>query len=241
MLNSGPRGAALVQKSHGPPVSSARRESSLRPGRVGHAENERRAPFGCVVLLPHPNDAISTEARDGSSAPPDWEETVGRFDLAGDRAAYAHYLGRLLGFYEPLEPSLDHFLQELPGFDLESRRKAPLLQMDLAWLGVDARLLPRCAVLPRVSTRASALGVLYVIEGATLGGRVQLGRLGERLGISRAAGAAFLGCYGDDVDAQWQAVRDTITVATVDEAAVLEAIGGACATFEALDGWLRDP
>ena len=169
------------------------------------------------------------------------EETVGRFGLAGGRAAYARYLGRLLGFYEPLEPPLDRFLRELPGFDPASRRKAPLLQTDLAWLGVDARLLPRAEELPRVSTRAFALGVLYVIEGATLGGRVQLRRLGERLGISRAGGAAYLGCYGDDVDAQWQAVRDAITVAAIDEAAVREAIRGACATFDALDGWLRTP
>jgi heme oxygenase len=169
------------------------------------------------------------------------EETAGRFARAHDRAGYARYLGRLLGFYEPLEPLLDRFLRELPGLDLESRRKAPLLQTDLAWLGVDARLLPRCEELPSVSTRACALGVLYVIEGATLGGRVQLSRLGEPLGVSRAGGAAYLGCYGNDVDAQWQAVRDTIAAAAIDEAAVREAVRGACATFEALDGWLRSP
>jgi heme oxygenase len=168
------------------------------------------------------------------------EEAVGLFQ-ANERAGYERYLGRLLGFYEPFEPALEDALGDLPGLGLEERRKTPLLHQDLTWLQVDTRGLPRCRELPRFSTPARALGGLYVVEGATLGGRVQLRRLRDSLGISPTAGAAFLGCYGDDLNARWQSARETIAACARKETAVRMILAGASETFEAFGRWLRIP
>jgi len=157
------------------------------------------------------------------------------------RAGYGRYLGRLLGFYEPFEPLLEQGLGTLPELGMEARRKAPLLHRDLAWLEIDPRRLPRCRQLPRFPNRARALGGLYVIEGATLGGRVQLRQLADSLGVSPAAGAAFLSCYGDELAARWAAARAVITDGAGEETAVREIVDGAAVTFEALERWLRTP
>lgn len=158
-----------------------------------------------------------------------------------ERAGYERYLGRLLGLYEPLEPLLERGLGDLRGLSWDARRKTPALQRDLSWLEVDTRRLPRCTNLPCFSTLAFALGGLYVVEGATLGGRAQLRRLERSLGVSPAAGAAFLGCYGDDVDARWQGTRAILAAAATDERVAREIHAGATATFEAFERWLRTP
>lgn len=166
------------------------------------------------------------------------EAAVGLFNPR-ERGGYARYLGRLLGLYEPLEPLLERVLGGVPGRGWVACRKTRALQRDLTWLEVDMGGLPRCNDLPCLPTRAYALGGLYVVEGATLGGRAQLRMLGDSLGVSRAAGAAFLGSYGEDVDARWQTTRSTIVAAAIRDRAEPEILAGACATFEAFDRWLR--
>jgi len=168
------------------------------------------------------------------------EHAVGLFGL-GDRTGYELYLGRLLGFYEPFEPLLENALGERSGLGLEDRRKTPLLHQDLTWLAVDTCALPRCQLLPRFSTRGSALGGLYVVEGATLGGRELLRRHGTSLNVSPRSGAAFLGCYGDQVGERWQAIRAVIAAAAAHETDTTELVEGAASTFEAFARWLRTP
>lgn len=168
------------------------------------------------------------------------EHTVESFGL-GDRTGYELYLGRLLGFYEPFEPLLENALGESLGLGLEERRKTPLLHQDLTWLAVDTCALPRCHLLPRFSTRASALGGLYVVEGATLGGHVLLRRHAAALKVSPGAGAAFLGCYGDQVGERWQAIRVVIAAAAAQDTVTTELVEGAASTFDTFARWLRTP
>ncbi len=161
------------------------------------------------------------------------EHAVESFGL-GERSGYELYLGRLLGFYEPFEPLLERAL----GTNLEERRKTPLLQQDLTWLAVDTCALPRCHRLPEFSTRASAIGGLYVIEGATLGGRVLLRRYGASLKVTPGSGAAFLGCYGDQLGERWQATRAVIAAAAAHET-VTALVEGAASTFDTFAHWLE--
>jgi heme oxygenase len=88
-------------------------------------------------------------------------------------ADYQDWLGRFLGLYDPL------------GLSMLSRDHTCRLVDDLVALGTDPRELPRAssALLPDLPTLAHALGALYVIEGATLGGRLILpfsvGKVGQ--------------------------------------------------------------
>jgi len=81
------------------------------------------------------------------------------------------------GFCDALErrASGGSVTQALP--DYESRRKLPLLSQDLVALGASAEeldRLPRCQGLPACDEPAAAMGYLYVMEGATLGGQMLL-------------------------------------------------------------------
>lgn len=105
-----------------------------------------------------------------------------------------------------------------PGLDVRSRAKTALLDADLAWL--DAQALdqargpspvpPRGAWAPDVvvSTPAGALGVLYVLEGATLGGQIILRELAPRLGIAATQGGRYYAGYGAKTGPMWKRFRN---------------------------------
>lgn len=151
-------------------------------------------------------------------------------------AAYMRALALLYGFYRPLEGVLAPHLAALG-----VAPKHPALAADLATLGVaDVAALPLCAVLPRADGAAAAVGCAYVLEGPTLGGRVILRSLPDRLEAPPAVGGyAFYGFY-DDAEAAWRRFgRALATRLDWDDAAEAEAVTAARETFAALLDWVE--
>ncbi|MEI9952680.1 MAG: biliverdin-producing heme oxygenase [Pseudomonadota bacterium] len=156
------------------------------------------------------------------------------------RARYGRVLEAFFGFYVGLEP---HLLAvagaHAADIELGRRGKVPLLCLDLHALGqtaIQIGALPRCADLPLAVTPSQALGVLYVLEGATLGGQVIGRNLGLALGLGAANGAAFFAGYGDETRAMWKRFSEH-----VDRSAALDSealIASAVETFEKLRSWL---
>lgn len=158
--------------------------------------------------------------------------------LTPDR--YHDVLSRFHGYYAVLEPALDawHIREGL--LDWPARRKLHLLAADLEELALggsdstDLRLGPE---VPAIRSSAEALGALYVVEGATLGGTVIARRLRAQ-GFAPSA-LSFFSCYGTEVGARWREWAE-VTTAWVGEDrgrsdAVVEA---ASAVFAQLGGWL---
>jgi heme oxygenase (biliverdin-IX-beta and delta-forming) len=154
--------------------------------------------------------------------------------------AYVALLRRLHWFYGRTEGELDRWATELRpyGIDLEARRKEPLLARDLWALG--AAPLPtggRPAAAP--STVGRALGAVYVVEGATLGGQVVRRQLARTLGLTPSHGCAFFASYGDRVGPMWReccAGLERYGAAHADDAGALaELLAGAVDAFRAFE------
>jgi heme oxygenase len=92
------------------------------------------------------------------------------------------------------------------------RSQSSCLANDLAALGADpARVaLAAPAQLPDLPNFAHALGALYVMEGATLGGRLILRDLEMRLGDTIADATCFFGGRGKRVGPMWQSFREML-------------------------------
>jgi heme oxygenase len=162
------------------------------------------------------------------------------FDAGLTRARYIRVLQALYGFYAPVERLCELAVgpSEAP-LELRTRRKIPLLDADLAVLGQprrDLAALPSCRLLPTVTLASQALGVLYVLEGATLGGQIIARRLHELLGIDALGGAAFFASYGDRTREMWRRFAAQVERAPGFDLAA--ALGAAVQTFETLEGWL---
>ena len=155
---------------------------------------------------------------------------------------YRETLAAFRGFYVPMEARLAALSGwTARGFDLDRRRKAPLVERDLRALGleeVEIALLPLCHDLPDVATLPRALGALYVMEGATLGGQVIRRHLARTLGLDADGGVAFLSSYGDRVGAMWKEFQGFVTrsIATPGDADAI--VAAASATFDSLTDWI---
>lgn len=94
-------------------------------------------------------------------------------DFDSDKAAYGHFLTALSGAVLPLEAAfeaagVDRFLPDWP-----ERRRAEPLRSDLVTLGLPVAV-PRPVAPPRGEARL--FGMLYVLEGSRLGGKLLLRR-----------------------------------------------------------------
>ncbi len=101
----------------------------------------------------------------------------------------------------PLETGILSSLQRLGSdFDYADRLKSLALLGDLESLGRAAR--PASMSFPAASTWPELVGILYVVEGASMGGQHILRHL-RKTGMDLLPTRYFSG-YGDDNDLKWQ-------------------------------------
>ena len=153
-------------------------------------------------------------------------------------AGYAAALRALHGFHAAWEPCI-WSTPGLAGAGLrDDRRKLPLLERDLRALGVEP-VGPAAA--PEPAGAAAALGALYVLEGATLGGRVILRHTAPALGVTPGHGAAYFHGYGDDTGQRWKEFGQAVSRFAAAPGAAPRVVDGAVACFAALEAWLAFP
>ena len=170
------------------------------------------------------------------------EDAVGIEHRVQDRAGYRRLLEIFLGFYRPLEArftSLHGWAQS--GIDLAARRKTPWLEEDLSALGLTGReidALPACAELPCIGDSLDrGFGCLYVLEGATLGGR-HITTMMQDSSVPSAA-RRFFASYGAETGTRWRefiaALENHANAAP--EADPVKIVQGAQETFACLQHW----
>jgi heme oxygenase len=123
------------------------------------------------------------------------------------------------GFYAlhaEVEAAAAPWLHDHPALGFETRRRTPLLRKSLDGMGVAP---PPVNAAVTAANPAQALGLMYVVEGSTLGGKVI--RKALAAGGGSLAGMEFLDPYGDATGAQWRAflaVLDDIAQGDLDAA-----------------------
>ena len=85
---------------------------------------------------------------------------------------------------------------------------------------------------------AGGFGCLYVLEGATLGGRTLLPRVQQTLGLAPTHGAEFLASYGERVTLMRRAFGAALDAWCADRERSARARIAAVATFDCLADWL---
>jgi len=184
-------------------------------------------------------------ARLKDATKPDHEATEHTVDL-GNRAktseGYRALLGRFLGFYEPAEARLAPILGTMPALEFAKRRKTELLKADLRFLGlgdlgIDA--LPRYPGLMPLVDVATALGSMYVLEGATLGGQYVAKHVESTLGVRPGQGGSFFSSYGEDVGPMWKAFKEVLSTHAGAEPVQDAIIASARDTFKHFNDWFR--
>lgn len=158
---------------------------------------------------------------------------------------YRRVLAGFHGFYRPLETQLLANPDVANHRDLASRLgKHRLLAADLRTLEVSARqcqALPHCEDLPVCKHWHEILGVMYVLEGATLGGQLIRKQLLAHLDARWHGALRFYSCYGDQVGERWRTFQQLLAGNLPDDPAdehLSMAISAARQTFGLMDNWL---
>lgn len=157
------------------------------------------------------------------------------------RADYLDILRGFYGWYVPLETLV--FLVEgwsSLGLDMHARRKVPLLTQDLITMGMTQEqmaAIPHCPSLPQVETLAQGLGCLYVLEGATLGGRV-IERHFQHQESQKHWSTHFFGGYHEQTSTMWKRFSSTIAAYATDVVLAESMVASAQETFLSLEQWL---
>jgi heme oxygenase len=147
------------------------------------------------------------------------EDRLDAVNRLADPAQRAGLLARYAAFHGPTEAALAPWLAQTPGLYFASRCRAPLLP--------DFTGAPE---FPAPQSTGEALGVLYVLEGSTLGGRMIMRALADR-GVDDLA-LTFLDPYGTDTGARWRSFLDVlIRYSGEDEGLIAEVCRGGVAGF----------
>ncbi len=147
--------------------------------------------------------------------------------------------------YKAIEGGVERALGALHlPFLYAPRRKLPWIEEDLAQFGLDpesAAFQPKSPVGPVSYPEAGDLvGVLYAIEGSSLGGKVISRHLEDHLGLCAAQGARFFHGYGEKIMPFWQQVEELIDTVLSDEHVRGQAARSAKNTFELIEAVLDE-
>lgn len=158
---------------------------------------------------------------------------------------YTSLLARFHGFYAPLEERLSGGGgYDGVGLDLAARRKAHLLRDDLLALGLSEAAidsLARCPDLPAVTDLGEALGCLYVLEGATLGGQFVRRQAEKAIGVVPGRGCSFFASYGERVGVMWKEFCRALERYAADAPGAGDRITtAAVGTFAGLNRWVAE-
>jgi heme oxygenase len=158
-----------------------------------------------------------------------------------DSNAFVRLMQAYYGFYQPLESALLDSGVIPVDFDLAPRLKAQTLLNDLQALGLSVEAvarLPLCQPLPVIDSSAACLGVLYVLEGATLGGQILRREIASRLSLDADNGAAFLDVYGAATGRRWRDFIEYLGSRPLDADERKAVVAAAQTTFSCFELWL---
>lgn len=163
-----------------------------------------------------------------------------------NRHQYETLLERFYGFHKAVESSLTNVNHDWQtyGIDIQERLKAPKLHQDLVDLGFSDEAvaqLPLCQDLPQLDSFAQCLGLLYVLEGSTLGGQVLLRHLRKTLPFAEKNKAvSYFNAYGvEGLKEKWLNLQQALNQYAEQNPKLQEQILNAAQdTFTKLDKWL---
>ena len=129
-------------------------------------------------------------------------------------------------------------------------KKVPLLENDLTALGCDETIMPAqtreavdrfCSMVERrrLDAPESLPGVLYVLEGSTMGGSIMKMKLAESLGLSAGNGLDYYSVYGNDVRKHFMDFRERMGTAFDGSGFEDSIVEAGCETFELIGDVFR--
>lgn len=151
---------------------------------------------------------------------------------------YALYLSLMHDVVKNLEEDIYPLLSDVIP-DLGERKKAQLILNDLNFIKSEKKQNHS----PFEATEIKvpfAMGIMYVVEGSTLGGRFIIKNIQESFGFDEENGASYFGGYGNKTGSYWKKFLNALTDFETQNNAEEEIIAGADYAFRAIHKHLSE-
>jgi heme oxygenase (biliverdin-IX-beta and delta-forming) len=153
---------------------------------------------------------------------------------------YARYLRKMLAVNRDFENHIFPLLSTvLP--DIEQRKKSRWIENDLVRLGETTPQispLPITASHPRIDV-PFALGMMYVLEGSTMGGRYILNNISSVEKIAVTGAQQYFSGYRENTGRFWTTLKAVIKTNAISENDNKQIIAGAVMTFNCIYQYLK--
>lgn len=154
------------------------------------------------------------------------------------QADYQKYLAGLYGLTIACEDQVFPVVS-LVVPQIEKRYKSGKIIEDLSFTGYsDLKIDELPYYQYKFSTVAEALGIMYVLEGSSLGGRILYKHVNQHLGLDSKKGAAYFWGYGTETGPMWKSFISGVARYAAENKEGQQIIDSAIKTFIITDTWL---
>lgn len=161
-------------------------------------------------------------------------------DLTSPDLAMPVYRMLLIAYaelYQSVEAQIEQFLATHPVI-FDYTRKLPWLRADLKFFNIEldvADSVVQPMLMPEITQFGQLVGVLYAIEGSTLGAQFISRHLQEYHGLGEESGARFFTGYAENTQPRWQEYIEFSEIIAGDAVQCQAAAQAACATFQSFN------
>jgi len=154
--------------------------------------------------------------------------------------AYALYLSLMHDVVSDFEKHIYPIVEDqIP--DISERKKADYILNDLKFIGEEKKKGHQFFKNSDFNfTVPFAMGMLYVLEGSTLGGRFILKNIQESLGLSEEKGISYFSGYGNKTGSYWKKFLNNLTDFEASNDTEKEIIAGADYAFRMISNHLSE-
>lgn len=151
-------------------------------------------------------------------------------------AQYQYYLLALYSLIKAFEIDLFPLLHPVVS-DLDARKKSHLIANDLLSTGYPSDQLETIPATDlRFAEMPEALGLMYVLEGSTLGGRILYKHVHETLGLDHTSGASYFAGYGANTGIMWTTFTSMLSTLATEGRIEKRIIDAANEAFTLIEG-----
>ena len=151
---------------------------------------------------------------------------------------YIHYLQLMQPVIYHTEQYIFPLIKDVID-DVDERKKYQLLQNDLNYLQAKNSSAQFIFNTDKETDVAFALGIMYVIEGSTLGGRIILKNVQQVLGLNENNGASYFAGYQQKTSSLWKRFLDMLSSYQTTNKKEQKIIAGANAAFTSIFNFMQ--
>jgi heme oxygenase (biliverdin-IX-beta and delta-forming) len=165
---------------------------------------------------------------------------ISRIKKLNSTSEYVSLLKIFYGYVAALENRLNALVPSNLISDYYQRRKANQILDDISFFEPKTTSATLAANLPVINTPGQAIGVMYVLEGSTLGGKYITRMIADKLNLESTGGFSFFNGYKERTEVMWANFKEVLNSGVLATESEKDICDAANQTFIKFKQWIDE-